>query len=81
MPMLVGDGRAAFGRGYLSRRLVGDDCAAVGRGYLSPTQLSAEISPPSPVIDKATNPDTHREKGFDGDEYPRRTLHRCDIEN
>jgi len=32
------------------------DELAVGRGYLSPTDLSAEMSPPSPVIEKATNP-------------------------
>jgi len=71
--LLVGNDCAAVGQGYLSDRWSGIFIPIVGRGYLSPTQLSAEISPPSLGTQRATNPDTHREKGFDGDKYPRRT--------
>ena len=61
--------------------LVGDIHATVGRGYLSLDRpFCGDVSAFSRHRE-GNEPDTHREKSFDGDEYPRRTLHRHDTEN
>ena len=70
-----GPHQSRCGAGIFIPSLVGDINPFVGRGYLSPTNLSAEMSPPHHRTSQPprAEQDECPWRCFDGDTYPRRT--------